>query len=95
MAKGGYDKLRTKEVCLDFLTWLNGNKLDSDSPMVSDIRCILDKATFRYIKQGGFSIDNILIRMKEDGWVFEDDAKETQLDFNTFINFVENNPIHV
>ena len=78
---------------LDFRTWLNHNKIDSATPMLSDIRCVLDKATFRYIKCGGFSIDNILIKMKEDGWLFEDDAKETQLDFNTFIDFVERNPL--
>jgi hypothetical protein len=31
--------------------------------------------------------------MKEDGWVHENDEIETQLDFNTFIEFVENNPV--
>ena len=93
MARGGYNRSRNKSVCIDFLTWLNGNKIDADSPMVSDIRCVLDKSTFRYIKQGGYSIDDILIKMKEDGWVHENDEIETQLDFNTFIEFVENNPV--
>ncbi len=92
MAKGGYNKSRCKEVCLDFRTWVNGNKIDSNTPMLSDIRCVLDKHTFRYIKQGGYSIDDILIRMKEDGWVYEDDTQETQLDFNTFIEMLDNNP---
>ena len=93
MARGGYDKSRSKSVCIDFLTWLNGNKISSSEPLVADLRVILDTTTFRYIKSGGYSIDDILIRMKEDGWVFEDDEQQTQLDHNTFFEFVENNPV--
>ena len=47
----------------------------------------------RYIKQGGFSIDDILIRMKEDGWVYEDDQQQTQLDHNVFFEMLCENPI--
>ena len=93
MARGGYDKSRSKSVCIDFLTWLNGNKISSSEPLVADLRVILDTNTFRYIKSGGYSIDDILIRMKEDGWVYENDDVETQLDHNTFFEFVENNPV--
>ena len=91
--KGGYDKSRSKCRSYDFLTWLNGNKISSSEPLVADLRVILDTNTFRYIKSGGYSIDDILIRMKEDGWVFEDDDQQTQLDHNTFFEFVENNPV--
>ena len=91
--RGGYDKSRSKSVCIDFLTWLNGNKISSSEPLVADLRVILDTSTFRYIKSGGYSIDDILIRMKEDGWVFENDDQQTQLDHNTFFEFVENNPV--
>ena len=91
--RGGYDKARSKERSVDFRTWVNGNKIDSDSPMISDIKCVLDKNTFRYIKQGGFSIDDILIRMKEDGWVYEDDQQQTQLDHNVFFEMLCENPI--
>ena len=45
-----------------------------------------------HVKQGGYSIDDLLIRMKEDGWVYEDDTQKTQLDFNTFIDMLDNNP---
>lgn len=93
MARGGYDRSRSKAVCIDFLTWLNGNKISSSEPLVADLRVILDTNTFRYIKSGGYSIDDILIRMKEDGWVYENDDIETQLDHNTFFEFVENNPV--
>ena len=93
--RGGYDKSRSKSVCIDFLTWLNGNKISSSEPLVADLRVILDTSTFRYIKAGGYSIDDILIRMKEDGWVFENDDQQTQLDHNTFFEFVENNPIAI
>ena len=93
MARGGYDRSRSKSVCIDFLTWLNGNKISSSEPLVADLRVILDTSTFRYIKAGGYSIDDILIRMKEDGWVYEDDDEQTQLDHNTFFEFVENNPV--
>ena len=91
--RGGYDKSRSKSVCIDFLTWLNGNKISSSEPLVADLRVILDTSTFRYIKAGGYSIDDILIRMKEDGWVFENDDQQTQLDHNTFFEFVEKNPV--
>jgi len=91
--KGGYDKSRSKCRSYDFLTWLNGNKISSSEPLVADLRVILDTNTFRYIKAGGYSIDDILIRMKEDGWVYEDDDQQTQLDHNTFFEFVENNPV--
>ena len=93
MARGGYDKSRSKHRSYDFLTWLNGNKISSSEPLVADLRVILDTSTFRYIKSGGYSIDDILIRMKEDGWVYEDDDQQTQLDHNTFFEFVENNPV--
>jgi len=93
MARGGYDRSRSKSVCIDFLTWLNGNKISSSEPLVADLRVILDTNTFRYIKAGGYSIDDILIRMKEDGWVYENDDVETKLDHNTFFEFVENNPV--
>ena len=93
MARGGYERSRSKSVCIDFLTWLNGNKISSSEPLVANLRVILDTSTFRYIKAGGYSIDDILIRMKEDGWVFEDDEQQTQLDHNTFFEFVENNPV--
>ena len=93
MARGGYDRSRSKSVCIDFLTWLNGNKISSSEPLVADLRVILDTNTFRYIKSGGYSIDDILIRMKEDGWVYENDDVETKLDHNTFFEFVENNPV--
>ena len=91
--RGGYNKSRPKDVCIDFRTWLNGNKIDSNSPMIEDLRVILDKHTFRYIKQGGLSIDDVLIRMKEDGWVYEDDNIQTQLDHNTFFEMLDKNPI--
>jgi len=79
--------------CVDFLTWLNQNKIDSDSSFISDIRTILDKATFRYIKQGGNSVDNILVMMKEQGWFYEDDNQETQCTINTLTDFIYRNPL--
>ena len=91
--RGGSDKSRSKSVCIDFLTWLNGKKICSSEPLVADLRIILDTNTFRYIKAGGYSIDDILIRMKEDGLVFENDDQQTQLDHNTFFEFVEKNPV--
>ena len=84
---------KCKEKCIDFRTWLNHNKISSSEALIADIRTILDKATFRYIKTGGFSLDNILIRMKEDGWVYEDDTQQTELGFDTFFDMLESNPL--
>ena len=84
---------KCKEKCIDFRTWLNHNKISSSEPLIADIRTILDKATFRYTKIGGFSLDDILVRMKEDGWVYEDDTQQTELGFDTFFDMLESNPL--
>ena len=42
----------------------------------------------------GLSIDDILIRMKEDGWVYEDDDQQTQLDHNTFFDMLDTKVYH-
>ena len=52
-----------------FLQWLKKNKIDSQDADIADVGVILDKATFGYIKKGGYSLDQLLTRAREDGWL--------------------------
>tara|TARA_R110002020_G_scaffold168611_1_gene357454 strand:- start:401 stop:700 length:300 start_codon:yes stop_codon:yes gene_type:complete len=79
--------------CVDFLTWLTYHKVDSNSNFIPEIRTILDKSTFRYIKNGGNSVDDILVMMKEQGWFYENEEVETQCTIDTLTDFIERNPL--
>jgi len=52
-----------------FLQWLKRNKIDSEETNIADVGSILDKETFGYTKKGGYSLDELLIRAREDGWL--------------------------
>ena len=52
-----------------FLQWLKKNKIDSEEANIADVGSILDKSTFGYTKKGGYSLDQLLTRAREDGWL--------------------------
>ena len=78
-----------------FLNWLQKNKIKSDDYNIGDVRGILDKSTFRFIKKGGNSLDYLLTRAREDGWL--PPAKPNQvddLDINAVLDLISENPVH-
>lgn len=52
-----------------FLQWLGKNKIRSDDYNIGEVKAILDKSTFRYTKKDGYTLDQLLVRAREDGWL--------------------------
>tara|TARA_Y100001963_G_scaffold53827_1_gene75405 strand:+ start:3161 stop:5263 length:2103 start_codon:yes stop_codon:yes gene_type:complete len=77
-----------------FLQWLKKNKIKSDDGNIGDVKSILDKSTFGYTKKGGYSLDDLLIRAREDGWL--PPAKPGQpddLSINDVLDLISENPV--
>ena len=78
----------------NFLQWLGRNKIKSDDGQISEVKAILDKSTFRFTKKGGYTLDQLLTRAREDGWLPE--AKPgvvDDLDINDVLNLINENPV--
>ena len=77
-----------------FLQWLRKNKINKDDYNIGDVKSILDKSTFGYTKKGGYSLDDLLTRAREDGWL--PPARPGQpddLSINDVLDLISNNPV--
>jgi hypothetical protein len=78
---------------MNFRTWFNKNKLNSSDKMVEDLRVLADTSTFRYVSRAGFSSDDVVIRMIEDGWIFQNPNIPPEFTFNVVLEHFDNNPL--
>lgn len=77
-----------------FLQWLRKNKINKDDYNIGDVKSILDKSTFGYTKKGGYSLDDLLTRAREDGWL--PPARPGQpddLSINDVLDLISDNPV--
>ena len=80
---------------MNFRTWLSKNKLKSSDKMVGDLRVLADTSTFRYISRIGFNSDDVIIRMIEDGWIFQNPNIPPEFTFDVVLDHFDNNPIMI
>jgi hypothetical protein len=77
-----------------FRQWLLKNKIRPDDANIGDVKAILDKGYFRYTKKDGFSLDELLTRAREDGWLPPARSNEVDdLDINSVLELIEENSI--
>ena len=77
-----------------FRQWLLQNKIRPDDANIGDVKAILDKGYFRYTKKDGFSLDELLTRAREDGWLPPARSNEVDdLDINSVLELIEENSI--
>jgi len=72
-----------------FLSWFAQNKLRSTDKWVSDLKCITDKGTFRYLSKTGYTSDQVVERAIEDGWFFVNWDQPPELTFQDVLDKVE------
>ena len=77
-----------------FRQWLLQNKIRPDDANIGDVKAILDKGYFRYTKKDGFSLDELLTRAREDGWLPPARSNEVDdLDINSVLELIEENSL--
>lgn len=77
-----------------FLQWLSKNKIKSNDGNIGDVKSILDKSTFRYTKKDGFSLDELLTRAREDGWLPPKSDGVDNLSINDVLDLISENPVN-
>jgi len=77
-----------------FRQWLMKNKIRPDDANIGDVKAILDKGYFRYTKKDGFSLDELVTRAREDGWLPPARQNEVdQIDINSVLELIEENSL--
>ena len=77
-----------------FLNWLRKNKIKSDDYNIGDVRAILDKSTLGFTKKGGYSLDDLVIKAREDGWLPSKPEGVDDVSINDVLDLISENPSH-
>ena len=77
-----------------FLNWLRKNKIKSDDYNIGDVRAILDKSTLGFIKKGGYSLDDLVTKAREDGWLPPKPEGVDDVSINDVLDLISENPSH-
>mgnify|MGYP003132566306 CR=1 FL=1 len=77
-----------------FLQWLKKNKIDSQDADINEVGAILDKSTFGYTKKGGMSLDQVLTKAREEGWLPPKPEGIDDISINDLLDLMSDNPIH-
>ena len=77
-----------------FLQWLRKNKIDSQDADLSEVGVYLDKQTFAYTKKGGYSLDQLVTKAREDGWLPPKPEGVDDISIQDLLTLIEENPIH-
>tara|TARA_R100000655_G_scaffold2756_2_gene10699 strand:+ start:9153 stop:11240 length:2088 start_codon:yes stop_codon:yes gene_type:complete len=77
-----------------FLNWLRKNKIKSDDYNIGDVRAILDKSILGFIKKGGYSLDDLVTKAREDGWLPPKPEGVDDVSINDVLDLISENPSH-